>query len=116
MYINLFTASAIAGDMVKAKKRIEVNSADPAEIWEKFGEFCAIADWHPAVAKCEITEEDGTTFRTLTLEDGGVIKEKHLGEGKVPTSYSYEIVEGPLPVENYTAVFEVKADDDGGFN
>lgn len=110
----VFTLTASAGDMLNAKKRIEINHAEPAELWEKYGDFCSIADWHPAVSMCELTEEEGATYRTLTLAEGGVIKEKYLGEGNVPTSYNYEIVESPLPVEKYTAVFEVKADDDGG--
>jgi hypothetical protein len=74
------------------------------------GDFCAIKDWHPAVAECEEFEEGGETFRTLTLGDGGKIKERLTDSGD--TSYSYEIIESPLPVKNYSARFEVNKDDD----
>jgi hypothetical protein len=82
----------------------------PDALWQKIGEFCAIQTWHPAAKKCEISEEGGVTFRTLTLPDGGLIKEKLLEQ--TPTSYSYEIVESPLPVQNYKSTFSVMAHGD----
>lgn len=82
----------------------------PAEIWEIVGTFCAIESWHPAVAECEETEEDDVVYRTLTLKDGAKIKEKLTGTDG--TSYSYEIVEGPLPVKNYKSKFRIEADDE----
>src|SRR6266436_2875442 len=60
---------------------------------------CSIKDWHPLVADCKESQEGGATFRTLTLKDGGTIKEKLTD--KDDFSYSYEIVESPLPVKNY---------------
>lgn len=83
---------------------------DPAEVWALIGDFCAIKNWHPAIADCEQTEEGGATFRTLTLKGGGKIKEKLTGTEE--TSYSYEITEGPLPVKNYKATFSVEEDED----
>jgi polyketide cyclase/dehydrase/lipid transport protein len=74
------------------------------------GEFCAIKDWHPLVAGCEETKEGADTFRILTLKDGGKIKEKLTDQDD--TSYSYEIVESPLPVKNYKAKFWVEPDDE----
>jgi hypothetical protein len=83
---------------------------DPAAVWALVGAFCAIKDWHPAVAQCEETKEGDATFRTLTLKDGGKIKEKLTGKDE--TSYTYEIVEGPLPVKNYKATLSVEEDED----
>ena len=60
--------------------------------------------------KCEETKEGDTVFRTLTLGDGGKIKEKLVDKG--PLSYRYAIVESPLPVKNYEAQFSVTPDDD----
>jgi len=101
-----FTAAAEAADV---KKRREA-PGKPAEVWEIVGDFCAIKSWHPAVAECEQTTEGDVVFRTLTLKDGGKIKEKLTD--KDDTSYSYEIVEGPLPVKNYKAELEVGEDDE----
>jgi hypothetical protein len=78
-------------------------------VWAIASEFCSIKDWHPAVADCKERREGEDTFRTLTLKQGGEIKEK-LDESD-ETSYSYEIVESPLPVKNYHAKLWVEEDE-----
>lgn len=83
----------------------------PDTLWEKIGDFCAISTWHPAVANCEIQSAEAGKFRILTLQDGGIIKERH--SGNKPTGYMYSITEGPLPVKNYNARFELEKKDDG---
>jgi Polyketide cyclase / dehydrase and lipid transport len=94
---------------ITVKKRTEAPGLPP-EIWAVVGEFCAIEKWHPAVAKCEETKEGDVTFRTLTLKDGGKIKEKLTGKEDV--AYSYEIVESPLPVKNYKSKLWLEVDDE----
>lgn len=107
--------AASAASLVSAKK-LEINvdasktEAERKALWEKVGGWCAIKDWHPAVASCEESKEGDATFRTLTLKDGGKIKEKLVDTGA--TSYRYEIIESPLPVKNYEAQFSVTPDDD----
>jgi hypothetical protein len=104
--LMLGTGSAYAFPLeVSQKIRLP---AQPLKVWAIAGDFCAIKDWHPLVADCQETVEGGTTFRTLTLKDGGTIKEKLLESGD--TSYSYEIIESPLPVMNYKAKFRVEKD------
>ncbi len=104
----LGTSSAYA---LNVKKRINA-PGHPPKIWEVAGAFCSIKDWHPAIADCQESEEGGATFRTLTLKDnGGTIKEKLVEKDDVEMSYSYEIVEGPLPVKNYQAKFWVEDDE-----
>ena len=94
---------------ITVKKRTEAPGLPP-EIWAIVGEFCAIKDWHPAVAKCEETKEGDVTFRTLTLKDGGKIKEKLIGTEDL--AYTYEIVESPLPVKNYKSKLWLEVDDE----
>ena len=72
--------------------------------------FCTIKTWHPAVAECEETKDGDVTYRTLTLKDGGKIKEKLTGTEDL--AYTYEIVESPLPVKNYSSKLWVEADDE----
>jgi hypothetical protein len=113
--LSLGTVAVNAASLVSAKK-LEVNveeakaAAERTALWAKIGGWCAIAEWHPAIAKCEASKDGNVEFRTLTLKDGGVIKEKLLETGT--TSYKYEIIESPLPVKNYTAMFSVAPDDD----
>jgi Polyketide cyclase / dehydrase and lipid transport len=95
---------------ITVKKRIEAPGL-PADVWVVAGEtFCTIASWHPAVAQCEETKEGDVTFRTLTLQDGGKIKEKLTDTDDL--SYSYEIVESPLPIKNYSSKLWVEEDDE----
>lgn len=107
--------AASAASLVSAKK-LELNvdeskvEAERKALWEKIGGWCAIKEWHPAVASCEESKEGDDTFRTLTLKDGGKIKEKLVDTGT--TSYRYAIVDSPLPVKNYEAQFSVTPDDD----
>ncbi|WP_295556890.1 SRPBCC family protein [uncultured Hyphomicrobium sp.] len=113
LFIGAGTASAAS--LVSAKK-LEINvdetktEAERKALWEKVGGWCAIKDWHPAVAACEERKEGDDTFRTLTLKDGGKIDEKLVDTGA--TSYRYIILTSPFPVKNYEAQFSVTPDDD----
>jgi hypothetical protein len=110
-----FAGAATAASLTSGKK-LEVN-VDPAKVaeetaalWDRFGGWCAIAEWHPAIKTCEESKEGDDTYRTLTLQDGATIKEKLLSTSGV--SYRYAIIESPLPVKNYEAQFSVVPDDD----
>jgi hypothetical protein len=62
------------------------------------------------VSEC-IEEKDGDTIsRTLTLKDGGKIKDKLTRAEDL--AYTYEIVESPLPVKNYKAKLGLEVDDE----
>src|SRR3546814_3276314 len=45
-------------------------------VWAVIGNFNALPDWHPAVAKSELKKQGGGTLRTLSLHGGGTIEEK----------------------------------------
>ncbi|RUP10328.1 SRPBCC family protein [Hyphomicrobium sp.] len=123
---GLVIAGAVAGMLAGAsvaqaasiavgkKLELKVNPAkmkdEQTRLWTQFGGWCSIKDWHPAIASCEESTEGDAKFRTLTLKDGGKIKEKLLDEK--PNFYRYEIVESPLPVKNYQAQFALTPDDD----
>ena len=111
-----FCAIAATAVLVGSAVALEVSHSAqvteaPGPVWRKIGEFCAIQEWHPAVSKCEETEEGGATYRTLTLGDGGTIRERLVD--KTDTSYTYEIIESPLPVQNYQSTFGVSAEGEG---
>lgn len=83
-------------------------TADAVSAWAAVGDFCGISKWHPVVTKCEMSEKDGKTFRTLTLKDGAKLLEQLVTFDKAAMSYTYTIVEGPLPVKNYKSTLSVK--------
>lgn len=71
-----------------------------------------IHDWHPAVTKIETGTGGNKTLRRLSLAGGGTTLERL---DKAPDgSYTYSILESPLPVKNYTATISVRPAADGG--
>ncbi len=82
----------------------------PEAVWKKIGSFCAIQEWHPVIAKCEEMDEGGAHYQVLTTKDGAKIKEKLLST--TDGSYSYEIIESPLPVQNYRSTISVTGEGD----
>lgn len=100
--------AAIGAGTAQAASVTETAKIDaaPADVWAaSAADFCGIAQFHPAIEKCELS--DGGKTRTLSLKGGGTILEKQTAQrdGK---SYSYVIVESPLPVANYKSTFSVK--------
>jgi Polyketide cyclase / dehydrase and lipid transport len=100
------TATASATEV---RRKVEFTGKIP-EVWAKIGGWCALADWHPAIAKCEEKDEGGKKHRVLTTKDGGVIKESMIKSDAA--SYTYQIDESPLPVANYVATLAVVPDRD----
>ncbi len=82
-----------------------------SQVWQVIGGFNALPDWHPGIEKSEL--EDGGTVRRLTVPGAGTIVERLENLDDNARSYSYSIVEGPLPVSSYVATIRVVEDDDG---
>ena len=96
--------------MTKVSMNTKLNvSAD--EAWRLIGGFNALPDWHPSVEKSELTEEGQT--RTLSLAAGGgtiVEKLERMDDGS--RTYSYSIVDSPLPVADYRSTIKVSGEGD----
>ena len=103
-------ASLAVGKKIEIKVDPKKMNEERSSLWKSYGGWCALKEWHPAIANCEESSEGADKFRTLTLKDGGKIKEKLL-ESK-DNFYRYEIIESPLPVKNYQAQFALTPDDD----
>jgi hypothetical protein len=93
---------------VSMSTKLEV-SAD--EAWQMIGGFNALPDWHPAVENSELTEEG--QVRTLSLAGGGSIVEKLEKIDDKARTYTYSIINSPLPLSNYTSTITVRDTDDG---
>lgn len=89
--------------------------AAPDRVWQLIGDFCSIDDWHPAITEC-VLEDKGPSgvFRTLTLGDGATILERLTAQPDDERSYSYAILESPLPIANYKATLTVRRGTDAG--
>jgi mxaD protein len=119
MKITTATAFAmslvVSGYVSAAAPRLHVTqtitiNASAAKVWKMAKDFNALNTWHPAVAKDAIVEGTNNTVgavRLLTLQDGGTIKEKLLSFDAAGRKFKYAIVEGVIPVSNYTSTFAV---------
>lgn len=84
-------------------------SASTDDVWSKIGNPGTISAWHPAIAKSSLDGKD----RLCTLANGAEINEAIDNVDDANHSYSYRIVESPLPVADYASTIKV-VDADGG--
>ena len=108
-------AAAVAADL-SVRKTVNLKGS-PEAVWSLIGDYCAIQKWHPAVTKCEIvsgTNNRAGAVRVLTLGDGATIREELLNYAAKARTYSYKILESPLPVRSYSATIAVLPGPSGG--
>ena len=84
--------------------------APAAKIWAVAGRFGEIHDWVPAIAGTKANGIDVGSERTLSLNDGGTIREEMVGRTEEPAAYTYTILESPLPVDNHISTLMVVPD------
>ncbi len=101
--MGIFTVPSFALEVSKSANI----PAPPEAVWKTISEFCSIGQWHPAIDKCEPSKKDSKNIRTLTLKGGGTIVEEQTALSDKAMSYSYEILESPLPVEDYHSTIKV---------
>ncbi len=113
MKIGFVHAAAVAGLLattpafaLEASKTVDV-AASPEKVWQTIGNFCGIADWHPAITKCVPAEQNGMPIRHLTLKNGAMIVEEQTARSDPNMQYSYTILLSPLPVSDYHSTIAV---------
>ncbi len=97
---------------LEVRESVEV-PVPPEKVWQLIGPFCSIQDWYPAAGRCTPSKQDGAALRTLTTADGARVIDKRVQYSDEGMSYSYRMVDGPLPVANYEATLAVM-DAEGG--
>lgn len=88
-------------------------AASPADAWAAIADWCSIKDWHPVIADCEAYEDGGKTMRKLTTGDGGELIEEQQAMDADAMSFSYAIIESPLPIADYASTMAVTENGDG---
>lgn len=106
--------AAAEAAQLSVSKSVSINATADA-VWAKSKDFNNLNGWHPAVAKTEIVEGSNNTVgavRVLTLagDTPATIKEKLAAFDDAGKTYTYEILEGVLPVTGYSSTFTVAAD------
>jgi len=100
-----------AAPRLTVSKTITID-APAAKVWHAAKDYNGLNTWHPAVATDEIVEGKNNAVgavRLLTLKGGGTIKEKLLAFNAAGHSFKYAILEGVLPVSDYTSTLVVKS-------
>ena len=93
--------------------RSAVLNAPIADVWDILRDFNGHESWHPAVAESRI--EEGApgdrigAVRDFRLRDGSRIREQLLALSDVETSFTYCILEAPVPLRNYVATVRLRA-------
>ena len=94
-----------------------VVAAPAAEVWAVIRDFGALNDWHPLVEDCRIEAgrpaDQVGCVRAFRLTDGATLRERLVALSDFDFSYSYEILDGPMPLENYVATLKIAPITDG---
>lgn len=87
-------------------------------VWATARDFNGHAAWHPFITESHI--EDGLApdavgcVRNFVLGNGGHLRERLLALNDVDHSFSYCILESPMPIADYHATFRLTSITEGG--
>lgn len=73
-------------------------------VWAAVRDFDGVAHWNPAVAASRMESGAPTLIggiRQLDIADGSVFRETLLAHSDLEHFYTYDIIDSPLPVQNY---------------
>ncbi|MET0231450.1 MAG: SRPBCC family protein [Rhodanobacteraceae bacterium] len=113
-FAALATVSALAfaaAAPLKVVKQVTID-APADQVWAKIRDFDSLDKWHPALESDKIVAGKNNEVgaeRLLTLKGGGTIHEKLLAYDDKRHSMRYSIIEGVLPVSEYTSTITVAA-------
>jgi hypothetical protein len=87
-------------------------------VWGRIRDFNGMPQWHPSIADSRIENNQVSDrvgcIRHFHTRDGGMIRERLLALSDYDYSCTYEILESPMGVENYTATLKLTPVTDGG--
>lgn len=102
-------AAFAAATQLKVSKQVTIN-APADQVWATVKNFDGLDKWHPALESDRIVAGKNNEVgaeRLLTLKGGGTIREKLLAFDDKHYTMKYSILEGVLPVSDYTSTITV---------
>ncbi|NRF68800.1 SRPBCC family protein [Aquincola sp. S2] len=100
--------------------RVYVSSVIEASgdsVWSRIRDFNALPQWHPGIADSRIENGEPSDrigcIRHFHTRDGGLIRERLLALSDYDYSCTYEILESPMGVADYTATLKLTPVTDG---
>ncbi|MEZ5778555.1 MAG: SRPBCC family protein [Paracoccaceae bacterium] len=82
------------------------------KVWAAIRLFDGVAAWNPGVKTARMETGTATTagsIRHLDIADGSVFRETLLAHSDAEHSYTYDILQSPLPVRRYTSTHRLIA-------
>ncbi|QDY71042.1 SRPBCC family protein [Qingshengfaniella alkalisoli] len=87
----------------------DVIDAPLDKVWNFARDFNGHGDWHPIIEKSEIEggkpSDQVGCVRAFSTSDGGFLRERLIAFSDKDHFFTYEILESPMPIENYVASF-----------
>jgi hypothetical protein len=102
----LVLAGGAAARAAEVSREVLIDAA-PGRVWQIVGPFCSISEWHPLIARCVEESVGGEPHRRLTSKADEAFVEKLVSHDTDGMSYSYAIVESPLPLRDYRSTLSV---------
>jgi hypothetical protein len=84
----------------------------PDEAFRAVGSF-ADASWVPGTVRCEVTGEGVGAVRVVTTAEGARLRERLESYDAEGRRYTYRLLEGPAPIENYMSTVAVSPEANG---
>jgi hypothetical protein len=84
--------------------------AAATEVWARIKRFDGLARWHPLFAKSSLVSGASGkvgAVRTLTVKDGPTFTEELLEYSEADMTFTYRIIESPLPLADYVSTLSV---------
>jgi NADPH:quinone reductase len=102
--------------MVRVRQSAIIDAPIDA-VWDILRDFNGHDRWHPAIAESHIEGGDPATrvgaIRNFRLRDGSVLREQLLSLSDKTHSFSYCLLEAPIPLMGYVAHVRLKPVTDG---
>ncbi len=90
-----------------SKVRVEeVIAADARAVWRIMSDFGGLRAWNPQIETCEVKGDGVGAVRTFSMS-GLTIAERLESFDEAAMTYSYSIIEGPVPATDYLATVQV---------
>ena len=94
-----------------------VIDAPAAEVWARIRDFNGLPRWHPRIADSQIEEGEVSDrvgcVRSFRLQNGDQLREKLLALSDYEMSYTYAILQSPMPLTDYVSTLRLTPITDG---
>ncbi len=91
----------------------ETIGASAAEVWKTISDFNGAGTYIGGIANSTMEGEGVGAVRTITMKNGGQVRERLESFDPQTCTLSYAIIGGVIPLENYLSTMEVKDLGDG---